>query len=88
MEKLENSIYVILLNTLYRKKLNLNLYSKLVLNIKSKYLQNILNEYLDKACNSDLDVVSIILDGPLTNSKLAREFLELLNDKDDKPIPE
>ena len=56
--------------------------------MKSQCLQNILNECLDKASNSNFEVASITLDGASTNCKLARDFLELLNDKAKKPIPE
>ena len=58
------------------------------MNMKSEYMQNILNECVDKAYNSVFDIASITLDRALINSKLAREYLDLLNDKGDKPIPE
>ena len=43
---------------------------------------------LDKTYNSDFNIVSIKLDRVLTNSKLARAFLELLNDTQNKLITE
>ena len=58
------------------------------MNMKSEYMQNILNECADKAYNSDFDIASITLDVASINSKLAQEYLDLLNDKGDKLIPE
>ena len=87
-EKLANSMQVFLLTTLHGKKHRINLCSKPAHNMKSQYLQNALKECLDKTSNSNFEVASITLDRASTNCKLAREFLELLNDKANKPIPE
>ena len=56
--------------------------------MKSQCLQNILKECLDKVIHSNFEVAFVMLDGASINCKLAREFLELLNDKANKPIPE
>ena len=47
-----------------------------------------MKECLDKSSNSSFEVVSITLDGVSRNCKLAREYLELLNDKANKPTLE